>query len=173
LRDFTKKYADRLERLQFEALNQVPTDLKRVARDAIALAARVQTSKRVFVIMGFSEDPRLQDAYESFKEVCEEFEYECRRVDDASAVGRIIPAIFEGIRRSAFVIADLTEQRPNVYYELGLAHGLDKPCIVAAYSETTLPFDVHDVPTIFWESQKQLKDLLRQKIKDVAAKQGR
>jgi nucleoside 2-deoxyribosyltransferase len=127
----------------------------------------------VFVIMGYSSDPKLQDAYESFKDVCEEFDYHGERVDDTSAEGRIVAEIFEGIRKAAFVIADLTEQKPNVYYELGLAQGMEKPVIVTAFKGTTLPFDVHDIPTIFWESQKQLKELLRHKLGRVAAEQGR
>ena len=113
------------------------------------------------------------DAYDSFQEVCKEYDYECKRVDESNTVDRIVPQIFESIRKSAFVIADLTEQKPNVYYEFGLAQGLGKPYIVTAYKGTTLPFDVHDVPTLFWESQKQLKEMLRQKVKRLASTQGR
>src|SRR5262249_15055962 len=150
LKGFDEKYGDRIGRSQYETLNQVSGDLARIAREAVALAARIQTSRRVFAIMGVSSDPKLVDAYDSFQEVCREYDYDCTRVDDRDMVDRIVPQIFEGIRRSAFVIVDLTEQRPNVYYEFGLAQGLGKPHIVTAYKGTALPFDVHDVPTIFW-----------------------
>ncbi|MGE0592438.1 MAG: hypothetical protein AB7G23_09555 [Vicinamibacterales bacterium] len=173
LKDFDAKYGGRLDRAQYEALNQVPSDLAKLARDVVALAARVQASRFVFAIMSFSDDPRMQDAYESFTEVCEEFEYECARVDNTTASGRIVPQILESIHRAAFVIADLSEQRPNVYYELGLAQGMKKPYIVTAAKGTLLPFDVHDVPTIFWENQKQLKDGLRRKVREIATSQGR
>lgn len=171
--DFNIKYADRIERLEYEVLNQVPLDLQKLARDAVALAARIQASKSVFVIMSFAEDPKLQDAFDSFTEVCESFGYECHKVNEHSDVERIVPAIFDRIRRSAFVIADLTEHRPNVYYELGFAQGLGKPNIVTAFKGTALPFDVHDIPVIFWEGQKQLKEQLRPRIETIAATHGR
>lgn len=173
LKNFSKKYADRIDRLQYEALNQIPSDLRKMARDAVSLASRIQGSRKVFVIMGFSADPRLQDAYDTFKETCEEFDYECSRVDDTNSGDRIVPQIFDGIKRSAFVIADLTEQKPNVFYELGFAQGQRKPHIVTAYKGTTLPFDIHDVPTIFWESQKKLKEQLRARIADLVAERDR
>jgi hypothetical protein len=173
IKDFATKYADRVESLQYESLNQVPTDLQKVARDAVALAARIQASKHVFVIMSFANDPKLQDAYESFKEVCAEYQYECERVDDSTVSDRILPQIHARIGKAAFVIADLTEQNANVYYEFGVAQGLGKPYVATAYKGTSLPFDVNDVPTIFWAGQKQLKDALRLRIAEIAAVQGR
>lgn len=173
IRDFKLKYADRVERLQYEALNQVMAEPEKLAHEVVCLAARIQASTSVFAIMSFSQEPRLVDAFDTFKETCAEFSFECHRVDDASDVERIVPAIFECIRRSAFVIADLTEQRPNVLYELGYAQGVGKPCIVTACKGTTLPFDVKDVPTVFWESQRQLKEQLRDRIKAIASAHGR
>ena len=74
---------------------------------------------------------------------------------------------------SAFVIADLSELKTNVFYELGYAEGFSKPVVVTAKKGTELPFDVKDVPTIFWDGQRGLKDSLRTKIKLIAQKQGR
>jgi hypothetical protein len=131
------------------------------------------TSRHVFVIMSFSEDPKLDDAYESFQTICKEFGYECRRVDNASPTGRIVPEIINSIRKAAFIIVDLSESKSNVYYELGFAQGSGRECIVTAYKGTPLPFDVADIPTIFWEGQKQLKDRLREKLSAIALTQGR
>jgi hypothetical protein len=171
--EFNTKYADRVDRLEYERLNQLPVDLRALAKEVVSLAARIHASKHVFVIMSFTEDPKLEDLYESFKEVCGEFEYECTRIDGGAVVDRIVPHIVSRIRRCAFVIVDLTEPRPNVYYEFGLAQGLNKPHVVTAYKGTTLPFDVNDVPTIFWAGQTQLKEALRDKIGEIAALQGR
>lgn len=79
-------------------------------------------------------------------------------------MGRILPHIMERIEHSAFVIADLTELKSNVFFELGYADGLKKPVVVTAMAGTQLPFDVKDVPTIFWDGQRKLKDDLRAKI---------
>ena len=173
LEQFDKMYADRADKSEYEILNQISSDSAKIARDIISLGARMLTSKHVFVIMSFSKDPKLDDAYESFETICKEFDYECRRVDNASLTDRIVPEIFSSIKKAAFIIVDLSEHKPNVYYELGFAQGLGKDCVVTAYKDTPLPFDVADIPTIFWEGQKQLKDQLREKLKVIAETHGR
>ena len=173
LADFDKKYSDRVDKSEYEILNQISSDSAKIAKDAVSLGARMITSKHVFVIMSFSEDPKLDDAYESFQTICKEFGYECRRVDNASPTGRIVPEIINSIRKAAFIIVDLSESKSNVYYELGFAQGSGRECIVTAYKGTPLPFDVADIPTIFWEGQKQLKDRLREKLSAIALTQGR
>jgi hypothetical protein len=173
LRSFTDKYGDRLDRADYELLNQIPSDSRKLARDTVALAARAITSKHVFVAMSFAHDPKFDDAYESIQTVCQEFHYKARRITDAEAIDRIVPEIISGIRKSAFVIVDVSEARPNVYYELGYAQGAGKRVIVTATKGTKLPFDVADIAVIFWEGQKQLKDKLREKIETIASSQGR
>ena len=168
LKDFEIRYSDRIEKSEYEILNQISSDLEKVAKDTISLATKTIISRHVFVIMSYSEDPKLSDAYESFQTICKEYEYECIRVDNASMIDRIVPEIFTNIKRAAFVIADLSEPRPNVYFELGFAQGLRKPVIVTAYKGTPLPFDVADIPTIFWEGQKQLKERLRKRLVAIA-----
>jgi hypothetical protein len=44
---------------------------------------------------------------------------------------------------------------------------------VTAHKGTKLPFDVSDIPVIFWDGQKQLRDKLRERIGAIAATQGR
>jgi hypothetical protein len=173
LKDFDIRYSDRLDKDEYEILNQISSDQAKIAKDTISLAARTIISRHAFVVMSFSEEPKLLDAYESFETICKEFNYECKRVDNASMTDRIVPEIFINIKKAAFVIADLSEPKPNVYYELGLAQGMGKPVVVTAYKGSPLPFDVADIPTIFWEGQKQLKDRLREKLTVIASAQGR
>jgi hypothetical protein len=170
---FENKYGDRIERFEFEILNQFITDWGKLAHDVLDLAEKIAMSKHVFVIMSFSRDEKLEDAFDTFKGVCEEFGYECVRVDEKNTTGRIIPEIFLNIKKSAFCITDLTEEKPNVYYELGYAQGQGKHVIVTAYENSELPFDVKDIPVIFWKGQKQLRENLRMQIKEIAIKQGR
>ncbi len=173
LKEFEGKYADRVDRFQYETLNQMSSNWRKIAKDTVSLAARLISSRQVVVVMSFSHDPKLEDAYESFQEICGEYQYECSRVDNTNSVGRIVPEIGARIKKAAFIIADVTEEKPNVYYELGLAQGLNKPVIVTAFKGTTLPFDVADIPTIFWEGQRQLKDKLKERVALIASSQGR
>lgn len=164
LRHFDEKYSDRLDKDEYELLNQIPTDLERLAADTVSVAQSAVTPRQVFIAMSFAEDPRFDDAYESMQTVCEQFGLEGSRISNADAVDRIVPEVLLRIKRAAFVIVDVSEPRPNVYYELGIAQGSGKRVIVTAHKGTELPFDISDIPVIFWESQKQLKERLRDRI---------
>ena len=111
--------------------------------------------------------------FASFKQVCSEFRFEEQRTDESVSLERIVPRIEAGIRKSAFLIADVSELNPNVFYEIGYAKGLGKDVIVTARKGTQLPFDVGDVPVIFWEIQEDLKDGLRKCLSGLAGKYGR
>jgi predicted nucleotide-binding protein len=43
--------------------------------------------------------------------------------------------MIEAIAAADLVVADLSRQNPNVYYELGFAHGLRKPTIIVTSNE--------------------------------------
>ena len=61
---------------------------------------------------------------------------------DLDAPGSIPNQIWSGIRRAEVVVADVTGNNPNVFYELGLAHALGKEVIVIAQGSEHTPFDV-------------------------------
>ncbi|KLK93799.1 hypothetical protein AA309_07205 [Microvirga vignae] len=42
---------------------------------------------------------------------------------------RIVPTIFSSIKRSAFIIVEMSGAKPNIYFELGYARALGKPII--------------------------------------------
>ena len=99
----------------------------------------------------------MEDAYETFKRVCEKLGYVCERVTEKNTATRILPEILERIRRAAFTIVDLTGLKPNVFYELGYADGAGGKVIVTAKKGTRLPFDVKDIPTILWRARRSLR----------------
>jgi hypothetical protein len=162
------RYRGRISKTDYQDLTQLTSPLDDYAKRVVSLAQMARASRTVFVIMSFSEDPplgpALEDALESYKAVCSDFDYKCERVDDASNVPRILPEMIDKIKGCAFAIVDLSEESPNVYYELGYAEGHGKTVIVTAKKGTTLPFDAQDIPVIFWENQRGLKVMLRKKI---------
>jgi hypothetical protein len=173
LATFAERYYGRVLRDEFEDLAQLTSDPKEFAATVVSLAERVHSSKFVLTVMAFSEDPSLYDANDSFKEVCREFDYECARIDEGIDGRRIMPELLQKLASCAFCIVDVSEARPNVYYELGYAEGAKRPVIVTAKKGTSLPFDVKDVPVIFWDGQKSLKDQLRERVSMIATKQGK
>lgn len=165
--DFDQKYSGLVEQLEYEQLNSVKSDWEEHAADLIALAEKVAESRTVVVIMSYAGPADVEDAFDSFVQVCEALGYRCERVTEENAGDRILPDILERIERAAFAIVDLTGLRPNVFYELGYADGLGKKVIITAKEGTELPFDVKDMPTICWSGQRQLRDNLRKRIVSV------
>jgi hypothetical protein len=60
-----------------------------------------------------------------------------------------------------------------VYYELGFADGASKEVVLTAKKETNLPFNVADIPVIYWEGFEDFKHELRERLKGLAALGGR
>ena len=89
----------------------------------------------------------------------------CLRADDIFKPGSILADIVDAIRTADYIIADLTRQNPNVYYELGFAHALNKPVILLTSDISTLPFDVKQQRVIEYtdtaSGAAELRDTLR------------
>lgn len=155
----------------YETLNSLSADMSDYAKEVVGLVERMVTPRNVFTIMSLKKE--FRDVYASCKEVCREFKFEAERTDESASLERIVPRIETGIRKSAFVIADVSELSPNVFYEVGYAKALGKDVIVTAKTGTQLPFDVGDMPTIFWEIQEDLKEGLRKCLAGLVGKYGR
>ncbi|HTD38525.1 MAG TPA: hypothetical protein VK669_13525 [Candidatus Limnocylindrales bacterium] len=78
--------------------------------------------------------------------------YRCVRVDTEPGTVPIAPTFRKVIERSRCVIADLTGERPNVYYELGYAHARGKTCIITAEEGTRLHTHAQAFKIVFYES---------------------
>jgi len=118
-----------------------------------------------FVIMSFSGNPRLQDFYQkAVKPTVEKFGLICKRVDEQEFNGSIKERVLGNLRHSLFVIADVSEHRPNVYYELGLAHALEKPVIHLALDHGDICFDVQDFNFIIYSQIDELRKRLKARI---------
>ena len=118
-----------------------------------------------FVIMSFSNDKRLADFYRfGIKAAIEEAGYQCARVDEVEHNRRITDLVLQQIETSRFVVADLTEARPNCYYELGWAHRARKEVVLTIHSGTPIHFDVKDYNFVVYESASELHDRLHKRI---------
>jgi hypothetical protein len=168
---FEEKYSRLIGREDFQVLNQDTKDVDKLAHDVVSLSERIFTPHNVFPIMPFTTD--FDDVFASYREVCKSFKFDAERTDKSETTERIVPRIIEGIRSAAFVIADISEVSPNVYYEIGFAQGLGKPLVLTAKKGTKLPFDVIDVPVIFWRNQEDLKEQLRKRIGHIVERFGR
>lgn len=54
----------------------------------------------------------------------------------------IMAAVVRGITTAHIIIAEITTRNPNVMYELGVAHALEKPVIILTQDIEQVPFDL-------------------------------
>jgi len=106
-----------------------------------ALLADLETTKKrtnppeskkvrrlVFAAMPFA--PQYEDVFFfAMRYAAEQVGAVCDRVDRREFQGNVIDEIHRLIRSSVAVIVDFSESKPNVLYEAGFAHALNKPCI--------------------------------------------
>lgn len=107
--------------------------------------------KNAFVIMPFSED--LSDVYDFLiRDGLEASGYDVKRADDIRSQNNILEDIVTGIVKSDLIVADLTDSNPNVYYELGIAHALQKNVILITQDIDELPFDLRSYRVICYKT---------------------
>jgi hypothetical protein len=107
----------------------------------------------VFVIMPFDSD--FDAVYQNLiKEPLVEKGHSVGRADDMSSHQNqnILKTIIQGISNADIVIADLTTQNPNVYYELGIAHALNKRTIQIVQDLDEIPFDLRSYSVVIYST---------------------
>lgn len=63
-----------------------------------------------------------------------------------------------------FIVADLTGQRPNCYYEVGFAHALEKEVIHVIHEDHPIRFDIKDYNFIVYRNVAELERRLKERI---------
>ena len=120
----------------------------------------------VFVMMSFVAVD--SDAiYAVIKEECRNLKLRATRVDEAHGSGFIIREITSLIERAEFIVCDLSYERPNVYYELGYAHGVGNEAddiLLVAKAGTKLHFDIAPLRVYYFEDEEALRAILRRQL---------
>jgi hypothetical protein len=124
-----------------------------------------------FVIMPFAAD--FDDVYAAIKATVEGTAHEtkgrCFRLDESRPAGRITDRLLSELRSATVCIADLTDNKPNVMWELGFAMALEKPTIIVTQSAASVPFDIKDMQSIEYSRNRLSATLaapLRQSLLD-------
>lgn len=112
-----------------------------------------------FVVMAF-RSPYHEIYSNVISEICHEFDLIPVIANEVNGPGMVVMDIVRDIRQSSLVIADITPDNPNVFYEVGYAHAINKPTILIAQKGRDLPFDVHAFRTLFYEDTISGKALL-------------
>ncbi|MGD6903409.1 hypothetical protein [Bacillus infantis] len=114
--------------------------------------------KSVFVLTSFIESE--MPTYKEIKSICDDVGLNCSRSDEEYINGDILPHILRKISKARLVIANLDGRNPNVYYELGIAHALDKPTILISNFVNDIPFDLKSKNIIIYKTFTELRQKL-------------
>src|SRR6266404_984294 len=121
-----------------------------------------------FVIMPFAKE--FDDVYDAIRKAVEDAVEQpgsCARLDENRPAGRITERLIRELRLATFCVADITDEKPNVMWELGYAMALGKPTIVITQDLSKLPFDIADIQSIKYD-RRHLRSTLTRPLKSVA-----
>ena len=118
----------------------------------------------VFVIMPFGE--KFDLVYECIEKSVTQAQLKCVRADKEVFSGIIMDKIRENIARAGIIIAELSEQNPNVFYELGLVHAWNKKVIMITQNIRNIPFDLKHWRMVIYDRSNinGLKEKLRTEL---------
>ena len=111
----------------------------------------VTEKPRLFVVMQFS-DPFNELYSDVIQSVGDELGFVVSRADETYGPGLIIADITRDIAEAKAIVADITPNNANVFFEVGYAYALQKETILIAERDTNLPFDLSSFRTLFYEN---------------------
>lgn len=106
-------------------------------------AAKVPVQKnRCFFIMPFQE--KFDLVYSTVREHLIKDGFQCYRADDLTGSKPIMQKIMQEILQAQYIIADLTDCNPNVFYELGIAHTFKdaENVLLIKQADSKVPLDI-------------------------------
>lgn len=119
----------------------------------------------VFVLMPFHPD--FDDIYQvGIKAACQAVGAYCERVDEQIFGENILDRVYNQIAKADIIVAEMTGRNPNVFYETGYAHALNKRVILLTKSADDIPSDLKLHPHVVYHGKiVQLKTELEKRVK--------
>lgn len=146
------------------ALNAIERILQYVRSEAIGKPI-IFNENEAFIVMRFSNNDENDHAYKyGIQSALKDLNIKCLRADDRVISGQLLQKVRQSIEKCRFIIAKVDSDNLNVYFELGLAMGLDKEVLLISEDNLVLqlPSDLKN-----WECLTYPKgnyDELKQRI---------
>ena len=123
--------------------------------------------KLIFILMKFdSRNQELSRHYSAIRSAVREVDptLHCLRLDKIRGSIKLADVAREKIAECRLAVIDLSGNSPNVFYELGFAHGIKKECILVAHSDTDLKFYPREYKILIYENREELRSLLEDEL---------
>lgn len=110
-----------------------------------------------FVIQTFDGGKFDRRYIETIKPALIKADVDPQRADEILGLNPVIEKIEKAIESAAICIAEVSEDNPNVWLELGYALALDRPTVILCdrAARPKLPFDIQHRPIIFYRTDSR------------------
>jgi len=123
-----------------------------------ALSKMTTAGHTAFMAMSFSNEKLTELVDQTLRPAVSQTGFTLVRLDDQPIAGSIDDRLRLEIRRSAFLISDLTDGNAGAYWEAGFAEGIGKPVIYLCNKQTFKKkgthFDTSHHHTVLWDQDE-------------------
>lgn len=138
--------------------------IRKLQADVPGILPNPETNRQplVFVICAFTPD--MEPVFDAISAAAMSVGLRAERIKDLQGDYRITEKMLTLLTTARMVVADLTHERPNVYFELGYARGVGKTVITIIRTGTSAHFDVQDWTYLEYIDSRPLEHQIRQRF---------
>lgn len=139
-------------------------------KDAEPLPQYSFEARLVFVLMDMANAVKSAATFAAIKAGCHAVDLTATRVDETPGSSIIMRDVDRSMSLAEFLVFDLTNERPNVYYELGYARGIGNHAsniLLVAHQGTRIHFDISPLRVHFYRSLADLQSIVTSQLKEL------
>ena len=149
--------------VESQSAKTAPPRISRFLSDMGISEADIKIDKKlVFVLTPFHESQI--GIFHAIVSTCNRYGFRCVRGDEEFVRGDIFPVLLKYMVEARLIIANIEGRNPNVFYELGIAHAMDKPVILVAKSISDMPFDIKSRSIVLFTDENDLREKLSEAL---------